>query len=72
MLYRDSLYTLLFKLDSILLLFNEISPSIPTLKAVIVFILIGFVLSVPLEDINVSTLLLNPKKPELIAQIYKV
>ena len=58
----DALYTLLFKLDSILLLLNDISPSIPTLNAVIVFIFIGLVDVVPLNDINTSVSFLNPKK----------
>ena len=42
---------------------NDISPSIPILNAVIVFIsLIGYVDGVLVNDINISVLFLNPKK----------
>jgi hypothetical protein len=56
----EALYTLLFKLDSILLLLNDMSPSIPTLKDRIVFISIGVVHSVPQDNINVQFLALQP------------
>jgi hypothetical protein len=39
------------------------------LNALIVFVLIGFVHSVPLNDINVSTLLFNPKKKTRINSV---
>ena len=58
---------------SILLLLNDISPSIPILNAMIELILIGLVHIVSLNDINISVLFLNPKKlPAFNALIYNV
>ena len=58
---------------SILLLLNDISPSIPILNAMIELILIGLVHIVSLNDINISVLFLNPKKlPAFSALIYNV